>query len=298
VRVRHTRHWVAAAVLLVEVAALVLALTLPAFRVQTVTVSGNRLVSTATLLRTADVPSTSIFTVDGDSVRSRLMGLPWVQDVTVTTDLPSTVHIAVVERASVLRVRRGGSETLVAGNGAALPATSASAQALVSIPVLVDDRIGSATPIDPSLLQMLSATAQRFQSVFGCTVAAFQWGADDVFAVWASTGWRAILGHLNTDAAIARIPAQLAALAALKTHLDFAHPGFGYVDLDNIQGPAAGGAPGLPQEILKASLPLSGSAQSSPSSVAPPVSTPTPTPAPSPSPNASASPGVSPASTG
>ncbi len=281
--------------LLCEVAALVLALTLPMFHVQSVTVSGNELISSATLLRTASVPSTSIFTVDADSLRSRLMALPWVQNVTVTTELPSTVHIAIDERSPVLRIRRNDSDVLVAANGATLPWGSVNGRVLPSVPVLVDDRIGSASPVDPALLQILSVAAQRFQSVFGCGVAAFQWGADSVFAIWASTGWRAVLGHLDTEQAIAAVPAQLAALAALKGQLDFAHPAFGYVDLDYVQAPAVGGSPGLPEEIRAAALPLTGATPPVPTTVAPPVSTPTPTPSPIPSPSASPSTSATPA---
>ena len=263
--------------LLLEVTALILALTLPVLRVRTITVRGNRLMSSATLLRAADVPATSIFTVDGSALRLRLLTLPWVEDATVTTDLPGTVHLDVVERPPVLRVRRGDVDSLVAANGATLSARSAGAAELHSMPVLLDDRVGSPAPLDTSLVQTLSLAAARFPAVFGCGVAAFQWGSDDMFAVWTSCGWRAILGHVDTDAEIAGIPAQLSALASLKAQLSFTHPAFGYVDLDNAGAPAVGGAPGLPAEILSATQ-SSLSAGADGSTVAPPVAYPPPLP--------------------
>lgn len=277
--------------LLAEVAVLALALTLPAFRVRTVTMDGNHLLSTSMLLRTAGVPSTSIFTLDAGAVSSRLLALPWVATVTVSTDLPDTVRITVSERAPLLRLRRGDADTLLAANGAVLPTAAAQNARLLSIPVLVDDRIGSPAPIDPALMQTLSVSAQRFPAVIGCGVAAFQWGADGVFAIWTSCGWRAVLGHLDTDQAIAAVPTQLAVLAALKGQLDLAHPVFGYVDLDNLSAPAVGGSPGLPEEITAAATASDPATQFPPGAVAPPLRTPTPVP------SATASPAPSPAAT-
>jgi hypothetical protein len=277
-RMPRSRRRIAAVVLLAEVVGLVLALTLPVFRVRTVTVTGNRLLTTASLLAAADVPSGSIFTVDADALRTRVLALPWVEDVAVTTDLPGAVHITVFERKPVLRVRDGVGDTVVAGNGARLRAGRVAPASLLALPVLVDERFGSAAPIDPSLLRTLVLTAARFPEVFGCSVAAFEWGTDGVLAIWSSTGWRAVLGHVDTDSAVAQVPAQLAALAALRGSLDFAEPSFGYVDLENPGAPAAGGAPGLPEQVLAARAPSAAAAAAFPGAVAPPVSTPTPTP--------------------
>jgi cell division septal protein FtsQ len=286
------RGWIAAAVLLVEAGVLAGALTLPAFRVRTVAVSGNRLLSSAVLLRAAGVPASSIFTVNGTAVRTRLLQLPWLADATVTTELPGTVRIAVTERTPVLRIRSAAGDLLVADDGAELPASSVSAAVRIATPVLVDDRVGSPAPPSAALLQMLGTAAQRFPQLFGCSVAAFQWGVDGVLAVWASPGWRAVLGHADTDAAIAEVPAQLAALAALKGQLDLLHPSFGYVDLENPAAPAVGGRPGLPAEISAAAT--ADPAGYPPGAVAPPVSTPSPTAAaPSATPTTGASAGAS-----
>jgi hypothetical protein len=104
-----------------------------------------------------------------------------------------------------------------------------------------------------------------------------------------------VVGHLDTDQAIAAVPAQMAALVALKAKLDLAHPSFGYVDLENLPGPAVGGSPGLSAEVQAALLPGSGVA-GQPAAVAPPVKT--PTPAPSATPSGSPSPASSPTPTG
>ena len=101
-----------------------------------------------------------------------------------------------------------------------------------------------------------------------------------------------MLGHLDTADALAQVPAQLAALGALKGQLDFVHPKFGYIDVENAAGPAAAGTPGLPAEVLAANTPLppptSGAGgvavnqlphrQHAPVAAAPPVSTAGPAP--------------------
>jgi hypothetical protein len=267
----------AAAVLLLQVVALILALTLPAFRVRSVSVSGERLLGRQLVLQTAAVPAGSVFTVDGDAVRARVMRLAWVRDATVTTELPGGVRIVVDERAPLLRLRRGGRDTLLADNGATLRWRGPPPRALRSLPVLLDERIGTPEPVDPALLRILSVAAARFQPVFGCPIAGFEWGADDVLAVWSATGWRAVLGHIDTDAAVAGVPAQLAALAALKGRLDFTRPAFGYVDLENAEAPAVGGTPGLPQQMQTARFWAVAAATAPPGVVAPPVATASPT---------------------
>ena len=109
--------------------------------------------------------------------------------------------------------------------------------------MLIDDRAGSPQPINPVLVQLLGSIAQRFPAVFGCSVAAFLWGADDVVSIWTDTGWRAVLGHLDTDVALHAVPAQIETLAALKGQLNFAKPNFGYIDVEAPGSPVSGGHP-------------------------------------------------------
>ena len=255
-RAASPRRVIAAAVLLVQLGLLVMALTLPAFKVHAVAISGTRLVSQGAVQDTAAVPPQSIFTIDADAIRARVRALPWVQEATVATELPGTVRIAVTERTPAVRVRRASSDTFVADNGATMNATSDSQALWLKTPVLLDDRAGSALPLDPGLLRILAITAQRFPAVFGCSVAAYQWGVDDVFSIWTNTGWKLVLGHLDTADAVAQVPAQLAALGALRGQLDLAHPTFGYIDVENPAAPAASGTPGLPAEVTAAKDPL------------------------------------------
>jgi hypothetical protein len=155
----------------------------------------------------------------------------------------------VVERKPTLRIRRAGTDTVFGDNGATLDGDLAQQSRWSLLPVLLDSRVGSAQPVAPQLIAIMSATAARLKSVLGCSVAAYEWDASAVFSVWTTTGWRAVLGHIGTTEALAAVPAQLATLGALRGQLDFTNPSFGYVDLVNPAAPAVGGKPGLPPEI-------------------------------------------------
>ncbi|HZU75558.1 MAG TPA: FtsQ-type POTRA domain-containing protein [Dehalococcoidia bacterium] len=305
------RRILAGGILLAQVALLVMALTLPAFQVKRVVVSGERVLTSQGIAQAAAIPRQSIFTVNPQAIRSRLLSVPWVEDASVTTALPATVRITVVERQPVVRVRRLGVDTFVAANGATLAATPALERLWASTPALLDERVGSAQPVDPRLLNVMAVLADRFPAVCGVKVAGLELGADNIFSVWTSAGWAAVFGHLDTAEAFAAVPAQLSALAALRGVLDFIEPGFGYINLENPATPAAGGARGLPAAIANlSSLPVpvqpappyvapSGGPATAPSagpSLAPVGSTasPSPTSPASPSPGTSPTPDTSP----
>ena len=285
------RRLVAGALVLTQVVLLALALTLPMFQVKGAQITGLHLLRTRDVLLAANLPHQSVFTLDTQAVQRRLDALPWVEAATVTTGLPASVHIAVTERAVALRIRRAGVDTLLAANGATMPVTATAVSLTIAAPPLLDGRAGSQQPMSPALIQDLATIAQHFPAVFGCQVAAYQWGVDDILSLWTSTGWKVVLGHLDTQDALAALPAQLAALASLRGAVDMLHPAFGYVDLEDPSAPAVGGAPGLPADVQAAVL-----AETAPTGapgaagVAPPNPRPTPPPTPSPTPRATPTP--------
>ena len=288
------RRLVGAALLLAQVGLLAALLTAPGFRVHTVDVTGDHLLSRAAVLAAARVPQSSLFTVDGEAIRSRIARLPWVRSATVTTQLPSTVQVAVTEWQPDLLLRHGAQSTFVAANGATLPLTQSTAAAERGVPLLLDYRLGTQQPVMNGLADVLASAARRWASVYGCTLDAFVLSNSNVLSAWCSSGWQAIFGALDSSDALAAIPGQLAVLAALNGRLDLAHPAFGYVDLENPTAPAIGGHPGEPASLgrdiagssLKASTPATSVGPSIPSvSATPtPTATPAPTPRPTPSP--------------
>ena len=248
------RPLLALLVLVVEVAVLAGALWAPIFKVTSVKVSGTRLLDTAQIVKAADV-SQSIFILNGDAVAARVRSLPWVKSVKVTTALPTSVRIAVTEWTPMARVIRGGAEYALAAQGASLRLTPSQAASLGSVPLLVDLRPTSLrTDPTPQLISILGSAAARFPTFFGVQVVAYEWDSTGTFSLWTSAGWEAVLGDINTPGAVTAIPGQLSALHVLGSALDFAHPTFGYVDLEDTAAPAVGGTPGLPSAVSSALL--------------------------------------------
>ena len=252
------RRLVAALVLIAEVAVLAAVLWVPAFRVRAVTVTGTRLLDSAQVVKAADV-SQSIFTVNGDAVAARVRTIPWVESVRVTTALPAGVRIAVTEWTPMARVIRGDNEYALAARGASLRLTAAQAAALSTVPLLLDLRPPALrTSVSPELISVLGTAAANFPSIFGVHVVAYEWDATGTFSLWTSAGWQAVLGDIAVPGATAAIPTQLSALSVLRSALNFVHPTFGYVNLEDPSTPAVGGTPGLPSQVSSALLSAAG----------------------------------------
>ena len=248
------RPLLALLVLAVELAVLAGALWAPIFKVTSVQVTGTRLLDTAQVVKAADV-SQSIFILNGDAVATRVRSLPWVESVKVSTALPASVRVAVTEWTPMARVLRGGAEYALAAQGASLRLTPAQAASLGSVPLLLDLRpISAQTAVSSQLMSVLGSAAARFPSVFDVHVVAYEWDSTGTFSLWTSAGWEAVLGDITAPGAITAIPGQLSALSVLRSALDFAHPTFGYVDLEDTAAPAVGGTPGLPSQVSSALL--------------------------------------------
>jgi cell division septal protein FtsQ len=282
----------AVALVLAELVLLVALLVLPAFHAAGVDVHGARLLSHQAVLDAAGIDDTqSIFTVDGEVIRQRLERLPWVRRASVETELPATVRITIVEWEPVLELRRGGTSVLVAGGGATVDRRSVRATALPPVPVLIDERpssLGDAPPLDEALVRLLPAIADGFPAAVGCAVADFRWQGDGRLVVDSACRWAAVLGRATAPAEVAAIPAQIAALAALKGRLDLARPDFGYVDLEDPSAPAVGGRPGearsAPPAAAPAPAPAAAPPPARPAATPAPAPTPKPTPTPTPAP--------------
>jgi cell division septal protein FtsQ len=292
-----SRRRIAVAVLVVQAVALLAILVLPVFRAKTVAITGNHLVGRAAILGAAQISgSQSLFTIDGEQVRQRIEKLPWVRSVSVETELPDTVRITVHEWTPVLMLHQGGKQLAIADSGDVLDLGTAKVDVPPGVASVVDNRpalaaaqVGSSSgnskqPLDPVLVRTLVVTAQRFPSVFGVGVNHFEWQEDGLFAIVTTAGWRAILGHMLTDADIAAVPDQLTSLLSLKGKLNFAKPTFGYVDLENPGAPAVGGKPGPADPAPSAPASSAPAPSGAPAASATPAPTPTPKPTPTPTP--------------
>ncbi|GAC1341876.1 MAG: hypothetical protein NVSMB29_13030 [Candidatus Dormibacteria bacterium] len=254
IRPRIGRKHVAIALAILQLGGLVALFVLPAFRASTIDIRGTALLDRGAVLRAAHLQNApSIFRVDGEEIRSRLLQLPWVGSASVQTALPNRISIQITENAPVLHLHAAGRDLLVAATGATLPLASARARAAAGIPLVSDERpdaAGLKVAANRTLMRLLAEAAQRFPPLFGCSVTALRWTADGIFTITTSSGWRAVIGHLATRADVDALPDQLTALLSLKSTVDFVHPKFGYIDVENPQTPVVGGAPGAAPPTL------------------------------------------------
>lgn len=277
---RTGRRRLAVALLILQLAALGALLVLPTFRTSAVEVRGIALLDRATVLRAAHLESApSIFRIDGEEVRARLLHLPWVGSATVQTALPNRVSISITEDVPILHLRAAGRDLLVSAGGATLPLASARAGVARGIPLVSDERAEAGNlrvADDTALMRLLAASAQRFPALFGCAVTVFRWSSDGLFTISTSAGWRAVIGHLDTRADVAALPEQLTALLSLKPALDFVHPKFGYIDVENPLTPVVGGIPGAAPPVLRLPVAAPAAAAAGPSAAPPVVVAPSP----------------------
>lgn len=218
----------------------------PVFAVHHINISGLQLLDRNSVLKAANLGKGSIFTLNTGETADRIDNLGWVRSATVSTELPDVVNINVVEWPPALRMRQSGGDVLVAPNGATMDATQVNPQIVGNVPLLIDDRPAPlASTVSPELVVFLGQAAANFPAIFGTKIVAERWDENGIFSIWTSAGWQAVLGHIDTDSEISGIPAQLSALASLRSAVNFQSPSFGYVDLENVTEPALGGKPGV-----------------------------------------------------
>jgi cell division protein FtsQ len=146
-RRRKLRPWAfaGAAVVLLVAGGMILAGS-PVFRARSIVVDGERHLNERAVLRAAGIGSTTnVLRLDGSVTERRLERVAWVSDAIVTTDLPSSIHITVVERVPVATAITSQGRAVVAADGTVLgPAPIGSA--LPEILVAGEPQDTSSTP--------------------------------------------------------------------------------------------------------------------------------------------------------
>ncbi len=122
------------------------------FEIADVRVTGTAHVSPETVKAVAlEGGSSAMLALSPEAVRARLLALPWVKDATVARRLPSTLEIAIVERAPTALWQLHGATTLIDATGHPLPVHDLTPWA--ALPLIVG--AGAAREY-PSLVALLS----------------------------------------------------------------------------------------------------------------------------------------------
>jgi hypothetical protein len=197
------------------------------FKVHSVRVQGNVLLSRAEVETVAAVTGANIFWVDRGQVVARLLDLPLVQRAEIRVALPDTVDIAIVERQPAAFWVSGDSSYLVDREGVILKPVDAETQQaracagqpcdprLAPMPTVAQLDAQPLTPgdhVDASALVASARLATLLPSV-GVEPLAFEWNHDSDLEVPTREGWRARFDDR------ANVEQQVAALQSIRDQL-------------------------------------------------------------------------------
>src|SRR6266852_870809 len=175
------------------------------FRVRSVRVQGNVLLSRAEVESVAAVTGVNVFWIDRGQIAARLRSLPLVQRAEVNAMLPDTVEISIVERQPAAFWVSGDRSYLVDREGVILKAVDAETQQaracagqpcdprLAPLPTVAQLDGQPLTPgdrVDASALATSARLATLLPGV-GVEPLAFEWSRDFGLEVPTRDGWRA-----------------------------------------------------------------------------------------------------------
>jgi cell division septal protein FtsQ len=240
-----------AGLLLVEVVALILLVSQPAFAAAQVEVNGARHLSRQHILDRAGLSAgTSIFMISTTTAEGELAGDPYIRSATVRALLPNQVRVDVTEWEAVALVTRGNARYLVNEQGNVLTTTTDGAVGAnpgqPHIPIVEEDD-GGLSPghraVNARLLTDLDHMQATFPTAFKLTVSQFRIQAGGQLVVETTGGPRILFGQMVTDEQIDSLDPKLATLKSLSGSVDLGHSGLDYVNLENPNAPAVHALP-------------------------------------------------------
>jgi hypothetical protein len=197
------------------------------FDVQAVHIQGNQLLTRAEVQDTASVIGANIFWVNQAEVVARLSALPLVQHVEISTTLPGTVDIHIVERQPAGFWTSGEQTFLVDKEGVILKAVDAETAQIracagqpcdgqsAGLPSVAEEQAEELMPgdhVDANALTTSARLASLLPSV-GVQPLQFQWSPDTGLDVATAQGWTARFDQAGN------LEQQVSALGALEGEL-------------------------------------------------------------------------------
>lgn len=181
------------------------------FAVTEVAVSGAKLTSAADVIDSVALLGVNVFTVDPQTVASRLSGLPAVRRVVVWAELPGQLHVMLWERQGVVLWKTNDERLLVDEDGRVLVVNPDSAQSGDAIEVSAP---GAAPPargerLDPRVIRAAVALSAGLHGLTRPNVTTIDYDAANGLALNLDGGQRVIIGTGD------RIPEKLAVLGAV-----------------------------------------------------------------------------------
>jgi hypothetical protein len=212
------------------------------FRVRSVYVQGNVLLTRAEIEDLASVTGANIFWIDRAQVAARLRALPLVVHAEVATTLPDTLDIRIVERRPAAFWISGDQTYLVDNEGVILKLVDAETQQtracagqpcdprLAALPSVAQVEVQPLAPGDRVDASALSTSAQLASLLPGVGVVplSFNWSASGGLEVPTRDGWRVRFDQTaNLDQQIAALRSVRDELARTRTRAELIDVRFG-----------------------------------------------------------------------
>ncbi|MCC6791933.1 MAG: FtsQ-type POTRA domain-containing protein [Thermomicrobiales bacterium] len=163
------------------------------FRIATVVVAGNQLLTGSDLEAAAAVSGANIFWVRQEEVTRRLQTLPAVQTARVSTFLPNRLEIRVSERAPVAVWESGGTPYLVDQDGRVLGSTPTARQ-LPTIRDVGERELKPGSSVDRRALETVFRLQTLLPQVAATIPRQFEYSTDTGVTVVADFGSRLRIG--------------------------------------------------------------------------------------------------------
>ncbi len=209
------------------------------FRVRSIRVQGNVLLSQADIESVSAVAGVNVFWVDRAQIAKRLGSLALVREVQVGATLPDVVEVRIVEREPAAFWISGDQSYLVDREGVILKAVDADTQQaracagqpcdprLAALPSVVQPEGRPLTPGDRVDARALATSAQLAALLpkVGIAAMSFDWSPDTGLEVPTRDGWRARFDQSGN------IEQQVATLRAVRDELTRTKTGVELIDV-------------------------------------------------------------------
>jgi cell division septal protein FtsQ len=184
----------------------------PAFRVQHVAVSGNRLLSAEEVLDAAAVQGMNVFWVRRSTIAERIRRLPAARAVEVRVGLPGRVDLLVHERAPYVSWQSGETTFLVDDEGLVL-GTQTPEQPLIVVHDLDAMELAAGGRVDPGILATVGALTRGLPERVGISPSEYDYSRAFGVELQEPNGPRLRFGTAE------ELDLKLATLVALKAEL-------------------------------------------------------------------------------
>jgi cell division protein FtsQ len=168
----------------------------PFLRVQNVQVTGTTSLNAADVATLANADGESLVSSSFSDVQARVAALPQVKSVSVEKHWPSTIEIAVTERAPWATWAEGDAMYTIDDTGTVLAVAAADAGPIIHAPPS-DKPLNAGDHVDASALQLTKTLVEQVPAQLGVNLTQIDWSNDEGVTVTTDAGYKVVFGDSN-----------------------------------------------------------------------------------------------------